>query len=85
MEYKFEEPIPATKYMIVRNAEGKDVYKRRVVNKERVKKERPEGYHEEKEKALSERALRLSIAEYDTKEARHSTYENIFTKFANNY
>ena len=43
--------------MIVRNAAGKDVYKRRVLTKERVKKERPEGYQQEKEKAIEERAL----------------------------
>ena len=49
--------MPTTEYLIVRNAQGKDVYKRRILTKERVKKERPEGYQEEKERAISERTL----------------------------
>ena len=53
--HAYEENQPV-EYKIVKNEEGKDVYKRRVVNKGRVKKERPEGYYEEKERALSARA-----------------------------
>ena len=52
--------MPTTEYIIVKNAEGKDVYKRRFLTKERVKKVRPEGYHEEKEREVAERALRIS-------------------------
>ena len=47
-EYAFDGENPTNEYIIVRNDQGKDVYKRRFVNKGRVKKERPEGYYEEK-------------------------------------
>ena len=76
--------------MIVTNAEGKEVYKRRVIQKERVRKERPEGYYEEKQRALEERAVRNSqmgiiAGEVEAKEQRVKQYKNIFANFAANY
>ena len=44
----------------MKDAKGKDVYKKRVVNKERRLKERSESYYERKEKALEDRINRLN-------------------------
>ena len=72
-------------YMIVKNEDGKEVYKRRVMNKERVRKSRPEGYYEEKQRALSARAKRLNSDQLEAKEKREKQYKNMFSNFAINY
>ena len=49
-----------TSYVIMKDVKGKDVYKKRVVNKERRLKERSESYYEKKEKAIADRIARLN-------------------------
>ena len=44
----------------MKDDKGKDVYKKRVVTKERRLKERSESYYEKKEKAIADRIARLN-------------------------
>ena len=71
-----------TQYVITRNAQNKDVYKRRVVMKKRVRKERDDEYFIERDKALSARAKKQDTTAIDKKVQK---YQNMFSKFAENY
>ena len=58
--HEYDEQIPVTQYIVMRNDAGKDVYKRRLQVSKRVKKERDEEYFENKRRALSAREKRRS-------------------------
>ena len=51
--------MPVKQYMVKKDAMGNDVYKRRSVVKNRVKKERSDSYFEKRKRALSARAKRM--------------------------
>ena len=71
--------------MITKNAAGEDVYKRRVVTHQRVKKTREEEYWESRRRALSEHANKKTERQVVETEKKVEVYTNMFSNFAVNY
>lgn len=84
MQYKHEiddNIMPVVSYIIAKNSEGNDVYKRRHTKMQRVLKNRDDDYEEKREKMLSDLAKNRS----KTVENNIKKYENIYARFALNY
>ncbi len=77
--------MPVTQYMVKKDVSGNDVYKRRTVVKNRVKKERSDSYFEKRKRALSARAKRIPDDVRELEEKQHNKFKNMFSDFASNY
>lgn len=83
--HELDDIMPVKQYMIKKDALGNDVYKRRTVIKNRVKKERSDSYFEKRKRALSARAAKIPDDVREAEERRQEKLKNMFSNFAANY
>ena len=71
-----------TTYVVMKDVKGKDVYKKRVISKERRLKERSDSYYERKEKAIQDRIARLNDEYKLISQKSLDQHNDLFSKFA---
>ena len=74
-----------TTYVVMKDVKGKDVYKKRVISKERRLKERSDSYYERKEKAIQDRIARLNDEYKLISQKSLDQHNDLFSKFAQDY
>ena len=73
--------MSSVQYVVMKNAEGKDVYKRKKIKMNRAKKQRGEDYEEQRARILSARAKNRSTQQI----AKIKKYSNMYANFSSNY